>query len=67
MALAFFLALGFPFTPSPNATCVDVIQALRVEERLDVVAASTVGETIVYLLTDKGHKKTAQVGCTLPN
>jgi hypothetical protein len=67
MLIAFLSVLGFTFpNPQPNASCVEVLHQLRSEHRLDVAAAETVGNTIVYLLVDNARDKTAQVGCTLP-
>jgi len=67
MLIAFLSVLGFTApNPQPNASCVELLQQLRSEQRLDVAAAQTVGNTIVYLLVDKARNKTAQVGCTLP-
>ena len=67
MLIAFLSVLGFTFpNPQPNAPCVEVLHQLRSEHRLDVAAAETVGNTIVYLLVDNARDKTAQVGCTLP-
>jgi len=67
MLTIFLTAIGISVpNPSPNTTCVEVLQLLRSEHRLEVAAATAVGDTIVYLLTDKSHKKTVQVGCGLP-
>jgi len=67
MLIAFLSVLGFTFpNPQPNAPCVEVLHQLRSEQRLDVAAAQTVGNTLVYLLVDRGRDKTAQVGCILP-
>jgi hypothetical protein len=68
MLLVFLTVLGFTFpTPQPNTFCVEVLHQLRVEHRLEVAAAETVGDTLVYLLVDESRNKTAQVGCRLPD
>jgi hypothetical protein len=67
MLTVFLTVLGITVpNPGPNATCVEVLHQLRSEHRLEVAAAQTVGDTIVYLLVDKSHDKTAQVGCAFP-
>jgi len=67
MLTAFLVGLGFAFpNPQPNTPCVEILHLLRSEYRLEVTAAQTVGNTIVYLLVDKAREKTAQVGCELP-
>jgi hypothetical protein len=67
MLIAFLTVLGFTFaTPQPNTSCVEVLHQLRAQHRLEVAAAQTVGNTLVYLLVDESRDKTAQVGCELP-
>jgi len=67
MLIVFFIGLGFAFpTPQPNALCVEVLHQLRSEHRMEVTAAQTVGDTLVYLLVDKSREKTVQIGCQLP-
>jgi hypothetical protein len=67
MLVVFLTVVGFAFpTPQPNASCVEVLHQLRTEHGLEVAAAQTVRDTLVYLLVDKSRSKTAQVGCELP-
>jgi hypothetical protein len=35
------------------------------EHHMEVTSAQTVDDTLVYLLVDESHKKTAQIGCRL--
>jgi hypothetical protein len=65
MSLVFATILGFIFSPQPNALCAEVLHQLRTEHRMEVTSAQTVDGTLVYLLVDQSHKKTAQIGCRL--
>ena len=67
MLIVFLTVLGFTFpSPQPNTSCLEALHQLRAEQSLEVAAAQTVGDTLVYLLVDKSRHKTAQVGCALP-
>jgi hypothetical protein len=65
MSLVFATILGFMFSPQPNALCAEVLHQLRTEHHMEVTSAQTVDDTLVYLLVDESHKKTAQIGCRL--
>ena len=67
MAILFFAFVGFSVTNPPTNSCVEILRHLFIEHRLEVANAQSVGNTIVYLLTDKSGHKTAQVGCVLAN
>jgi hypothetical protein len=66
MLIVFLTVLGFTFPPpQPDVLCAEVLHQLRTEHRLEVVAANTVGDTLVYLLGDESRKETAHLGCRL--
>ena len=68
MLVAFLTVIGLSLpNPGPNSLCVEILQNLREEHRMEVVTAQTVNnDTIVYLLIDKNRRATAQVGCRIP-
>jgi hypothetical protein len=69
MSLVFLTVVGFTFLAQPGANCAEVLHQLRTEHKMEVTAAGTVADTLVYLLTTDSHKKndqkTAQMGCRL--
>ena len=66
MSLAFLTVFGFLFLNyQPGADCAEVLHHLRTEHKMEVAVAQTVDDTLVYLLVDKSHQKTAQMGCRL--
>ena len=66
MSLFFYALVGFSLSNlQTGMDCAQVLHQLRTEHRMEVATAQTVEDTLVYLLVDNAHKKTAQIGCQL--